>query len=59
MIQKSNENSGKLPFYLLRKVKSIFLQNPSIIKVQVEEIAGVLDYFTNFLLIKKLTILSF
>ena len=59
MIQKSNEASGKLPFYLLRKAKSIFLQNPNVIKMQTQEVASVLDYFTNFLLIKKLTILSF
>lgn len=58
-VQKSNGDTHRLPFYLLRKAKSILLQNYNEIKSQADEIAHVLDFFTTSLPVKKLTILSF
>ena len=58
-IQKSNEGSAQLPFYLLRKARSIFMQNPQAIQAQADEIARVFAYFAHSLLIKRLTVVSF
>ena len=58
-VQKSNEDSMRLPFYLLRKAKSILLQNSNEIKGQVDEISQVLEYFASSFLIKKVTVLAF
>lgn len=57
-IEKSNLEKP-LPFYILRRSKSVLLNTNREIKNVVEEIANVVDYFRNYLMVDKLTILAF